>query len=281
MNKYLEKVAEITKVALNAAKARAMAREVGVIPDTDTAWKYALRKLRDSKGMPLTGRNLQDARVSLGDVSNNGYQKLRSYATRGVAPDTEISAVIDRRSGDVVEKAMGKTRSGMAPNLYDSNLHSHPYEYNRNASYRKLHSTTTGRDPDTAYRVGYASRIASPSGFGHTIASTKVLRERFGGDIQKATSIRKSQYRDGIRVQPDDHIDKALDWNIGGDISTFSNRVLEGYSPIGSRETIIAPHVGTVSSTRMKVLSNKKIVLNGKRSAPVTIYFDHSPRKTR
>ena len=280
MNIYLEKIASLTKEALNAYKARALAKKVGVIPDTDSAWKYALRNLRDSKGEPLTGLSLANARVRLGDISNNAYQKLRSYATKGVAPGTEISAVIDRSSGNLLGTAAGKTGAHTAPYLKNSNLHSHPYESNSNYSYIKGQQTYRGPGRiDTTYRAGYPHRIAAPSGYGYTIDSTRLLRDRFGGDIQKATSFRNQILSKG--KAPDDRLTKSLEWNPGGDISVFSNNTFEGYSPLGHRETILAPHTNTVSSTRMKILSNKKIVVNGKRANPVTIYFDHSPRKTK
>lgn len=63
-NRYLE------KVALNSVKARAMAKQVGVIPDPESAWKYALRNLRDGRSLPLQGKALAESKAKLGDLSN-------------------------------------------------------------------------------------------------------------------------------------------------------------------------------------------------------------------
>lgn len=61
-NKYLEKVAEtLEKVALNSFTAREMAKRVGVIVDSNSNWKYALRNLRDGMGEPLQGRERREA----------------------------------------------------------------------------------------------------------------------------------------------------------------------------------------------------------------------------
>lgn len=61
-NPYLEKAAEnLEKQALNALKARQMAKEVGVIADHESNWKYALRNLRDGRGAPLQGQPKREA----------------------------------------------------------------------------------------------------------------------------------------------------------------------------------------------------------------------------
>lgn len=61
-NPYLEKAAEnLEKQALNALKARQMAKEVGVIADHESNWKYALRNLRDGRGAPLQGQPRREA----------------------------------------------------------------------------------------------------------------------------------------------------------------------------------------------------------------------------
>lgn len=58
MNRYLEKVAELEKEALNALKARAMAHEAGVVVDPDTQWKWALRQFRRGpEGKVAQGRD--------------------------------------------------------------------------------------------------------------------------------------------------------------------------------------------------------------------------------
>lgn len=77
MNKYLEKIAGFTKEALNAFKAREMAKKVGVIADPSSAWKWGLRQLRDGRGAPLQGSALEKARTGIGAMSSEGFDKLR------------------------------------------------------------------------------------------------------------------------------------------------------------------------------------------------------------
>lgn len=73
-NKYLE------KIALNAFKARAMAKSVGLIADHTSQWKWALRNMRDGRGNALAGKALSDAKRKIGSVSNNTYQRVSSTA---------------------------------------------------------------------------------------------------------------------------------------------------------------------------------------------------------
>jgi len=73
MNKYLE------KIALNASKARAFAKAVGVIPDHLTQWKYAIRNLKDPRGNPLAGEALESARIRMGGMSNSAFQEAKKH----------------------------------------------------------------------------------------------------------------------------------------------------------------------------------------------------------
>lgn len=84
MNKYLEKVAELDKQALNALKAREMAAKVGVIADPRSNWKYALRNLRDSRGNPLEGQALKEGinRLAGGRDVRREYQQMSAMARK-------------------------------------------------------------------------------------------------------------------------------------------------------------------------------------------------------
>lgn len=88
MNVYLEKIAGLTKEALNALKARRMAEQVGVIPDPSSAWKWGLRHLRDGRGNALSGSALEKARVRMGAMSREGFDTLRK--AQAAAPDKEV-----------------------------------------------------------------------------------------------------------------------------------------------------------------------------------------------
>lgn len=78
----LVKTAELSKQALNALKARALAQEAGVVVDPRTSWKWALRQFRDSKGGIKTGREKAEVlNRLLGKPragSNNFIQAIRS-----------------------------------------------------------------------------------------------------------------------------------------------------------------------------------------------------------
>lgn len=63
------------KTALNAQEARAMAARAGLFPEGQ--WRWALRNLRDSRGDLLQGKEMADAKLSLGAMNNNSYQKLK------------------------------------------------------------------------------------------------------------------------------------------------------------------------------------------------------------
>lgn len=84
MNKYLEKVAELDKQALNAMKAREMAARVGVIADPRSNWKYALRNLRDGRGNPLEGQALKEGmnRLAGGRDVRREYQQMSAMARK-------------------------------------------------------------------------------------------------------------------------------------------------------------------------------------------------------
>jgi hypothetical protein len=96
-NIYLEKIAEMQKVALNAQKAREMAKAVGVIPDPSSNWKYALRNLRDGQGLPLQGQAKREAITRLaGRDIHRESQQMASLQRKGRDVD-EVQLI---RAGD-------------------------------------------------------------------------------------------------------------------------------------------------------------------------------------
>lgn len=96
MNKYLEKIASegLVKQALNAQKAREMAKKVGVIADPDSNWKYALRNLRDGRGNPLEGQARREAinRLAGGRDVHREFQQM-SGAQRKLRDVDEMQKV--------------------------------------------------------------------------------------------------------------------------------------------------------------------------------------------
>jgi len=94
-NMVTEKLASLgeghmTKIGLNARKARALAESVGLIPHHMSDWKWALRNMRKAnptgaKNVPLMmeGKELSDAKRGMGMLSNNEMQKIKSFARKG------------------------------------------------------------------------------------------------------------------------------------------------------------------------------------------------------
>lgn len=94
MNKYLEKVAELEKEALNALKARAMAHEAGVVVDPDTQWKWALRQFRRGpEGKVAQGRDrAQILNRIMGNpaAGNNNFRQAIQSEQRKLTPSDEV-----------------------------------------------------------------------------------------------------------------------------------------------------------------------------------------------
>lgn len=99
MNKYLEKIAGFTKEALNALKAREMAKKVGIIADPSSAWKWGLRQLRDGRGVPLQGNALEKARTDIGAMSSESFNKLRKAQAANPSKEIGYSTINGSVSG--------------------------------------------------------------------------------------------------------------------------------------------------------------------------------------
>jgi len=118
---------QIEKIAVNAQKARAMAKEVGLLPIGN--WKYGLRNMRNMHtGDLLQGRELAMAKTKLGLSSNNAYQKIKSMS-RKLPSKTETAGILDRKSGKLLDSAIGDINTGTIKNNINGksiNLHTHP-----------------------------------------------------------------------------------------------------------------------------------------------------------
>ena len=93
MNRYLEKVAELEKEALNALKARAMAHEAGVVVDPDTQWKWALRQFRGQRGQLVQGKERSQVLNRLmGNpaAGNNNFRQAIQSEQRKLTPRDEV-----------------------------------------------------------------------------------------------------------------------------------------------------------------------------------------------
>lgn len=87
-NKYLIKVSsQLEKIALNIFKKQVIAKATGLIHDPESAFNYGVRHLRDGKGQPLAGKALEDARVGMGGMRGESFQRLKNVHAQN--PDHE------------------------------------------------------------------------------------------------------------------------------------------------------------------------------------------------
>lgn len=112
MNRYLEKVAELEKEALNALKARAMAHEAGVVVDPDTQWKWALRQFRGKRGELVQGRErsqVLDRLMGNPSAGNNNFRQAIQSEQRKLHPTDEVQ--LHRRLDNVVSRPRTVSRN--------------------------------------------------------------------------------------------------------------------------------------------------------------------------
>jgi hypothetical protein len=278
-NKYLE------KVALNAFKARSMAKAVGVIPESGTSWKYALRNLRDGKGAPLQGKALSDARTRLGDVTNNTYQRMKSlHQHHGGTQGYEFATRVDH-SGRIQDSVIRGNTKGMAQprgntvGLSD-NLHTHPragihYENSKElrqfpARLAEPSGKTRMEDISKKLGKGTISDVINSFREARTDYSQSVkLHNKFvrNGDYLKATDIANKIKPAGDHM---DHVDGLI--KSPRSFATDDARGLvrkNMYKEDRHMERIVAPDHNVVSSNKSRG--------DGIRS----VYFDHTPRKAK
>ena len=281
-------------MALNAAKARAMAKQVGVIPDSESAWKYALRNLRDGQGQPLQGKALDEAKAKLGDLSNNAFQKLKSVDRKQGKASTKNHEPLTAYTefyGDVDGKGnllrVEKGLQGTIPPGYQGNYHTH------GSLYSKVQAKLMERISPGVGRAGYPNRVAKPSGdhsnpYLHQsrylrdisgpyskAQEQRMLRDRLEERLTLAKAKGVSDYSPeaialrgelaGVEMK---RLDSSIDLDIAS--SPYPKASTHPNADIGiiamapkSRQAIAAPKAGVVSVN--------KVSNNGLR----TVYFQH------
>jgi hypothetical protein len=259
-NKYLE------KVALNALKARQMAKAVGVIPDHTSTWKYAVRNLRSGRGDALTGKALQEGRAKLGDVNHNTINKLKSISDKhGGSKGFEFSTRVNdsgRIESNVIKGQEHKLRR--AGSSVNDNLHTHP--------------GTSGSNPP--------NRVVEPSGKNllQKYPNQAVIK-RIPVVVKRHQNARldESKYLKSNSPTPEltekynkaqDTISKTYDMAVynpksflKADTNAMFRHHLEGNNKF--MERIVSPDHRVVSANKFRG--------SGVRS----VYFDHTPRKAK
>jgi len=86
------------KLALRAEKARLLADKLGIIPHSESQWKWALRKLRPFVDKP---KELAKAKERIGKLSNNAKQRLlATLRKRGLGQEVLLTSNGNVLSGD-------------------------------------------------------------------------------------------------------------------------------------------------------------------------------------
>jgi len=119
----MRSLGEFTKIALNATKARALAKIYGLVPEAGTQWKWALRQLRKGK-----------SREELGMFPEKYIKKILKGRRRAAQRGLEVGAELDR-SGKIIGK-IHKGGKGFLPVTYSElkapaeevakSIHTHP-----------------------------------------------------------------------------------------------------------------------------------------------------------
>jgi len=157
------------KYALNALKARELAKSVGLIPHPQSQWKWALRNMRKTnpagiKGAPLmqAGRELAKTKERIGKLPNNVAQKMKALS-RKQRLGVEVGLT------DKNNILIGSSDGVINFDNYVAKAHTHP-AHNKiieKANYRKINKILP-LDSKEYLRGGDKVLSASPSGIDYT-----------------------------------------------------------------------------------------------------------------
>lgn len=116
---------------ISALKARQMSLKAGIIPDHNTNWKGALKKVRGTRGELTSGRELNDIKQKMGFPENNVLQKLKSAENKmprehEVAYDQKNKNII---KGEYAQMVLPREVISVANKNQVGFIHTHP-EFN-------------------------------------------------------------------------------------------------------------------------------------------------------
>lgn len=164
------------KIALNALKARQLAKEVGLIPHHNSQWKWALRQLRQpnpegvvGKKLMQEGRELAESKLRIGKLPNNKLQRLLSQERKFGGGNEALllnNGDVIRGSQLGVQIPVGKADSVLA--------HTHP------AGNKYLYGKTP---PPDMIRLQDTALRASPSGLFGGLGEYKALRKMYNNNL--------------------------------------------------------------------------------------------------
>jgi GNAT superfamily N-acetyltransferase len=133
----------LSKRALDALKARTMAKSLGLEPEAGSQWRWALRNLRNMQtGEPLQNDELEAAKITLGKMpqkvregihalsASTGHRKEVAQMFYASEPDVPVSMIGDINSVAYKPKDIGE-------DVLIRDVHTHPYAPNANAYQKK------------------------------------------------------------------------------------------------------------------------------------------------
>lgn len=120
---------EVEILEISALKARQMSLQAGIIPDHNTNWKGALKKVRGARGELISGKELNQIKQKMGFPENNVLQKLKS-TERKLPALSEVG--YDNRNKEIIKSdlkgAMDPTEEQFRHNQNQVGfIHTHPY----------------------------------------------------------------------------------------------------------------------------------------------------------
>lgn len=125
MNKYLEKIAEINKEAMNTKALADIARQVGLRREGD--WRGLARQFADNKGQLLPARQRAAVREKITGVGNNAVQKIFSAQERARDSDELLGMVSEKTKKILPTSTPLSRRDGLIDNpgmgLMDPRIH--------------------------------------------------------------------------------------------------------------------------------------------------------------
>ena len=187
MGKYFE------KTALNAMKARELAKSVGIIPEAQ--WKWGLRKLRAPKvkdgPMMLEGKALRKAKEErIGLLSNNEIQAIKATQRKQrLGHEIALSEGKGNPKNRIIKGGKGYVDTGDNA----ARAHTHP-PFNKNDYDRLV-------DPRELNRIRHKTLNASPSGMDHDFINQEVAQSKFLNTRKGNKKIRSAASRLGASTK--------------------------------------------------------------------------------
>lgn len=108
MNRYLEKIAEINKEAMNTQALAGIARQVGLRREGD--WRGIARQFADNKGQLLPARQRAAIRTSWTGISNNSTQQMQA-AQRHSRQGDEVMGLVSEKTKNLTRLGIPKEDS--------------------------------------------------------------------------------------------------------------------------------------------------------------------------